>query len=124
MLNWRSRLSNGHFVMLCVYLCPVNRTSGVLGRGIDRGKLQHPVSGVDDVVPGSLGNQNHVPGMKTVAMLQVLPIFPHADPGQPILNADELVGVRMQLQTDFPPEGNTHHRQLQVISRPQRLAKK
>lgn len=108
------------FCLLRIFLRPVNCSPGVLGRRINGGELQWPISGVNHIVPGSTGYQHRIPRAKAAPEGHLIPALSHADRGLTFRNTDELICVRMQFQTDFTAERNTHHCQLQMIPRPKR----
>lgn len=103
--------------------CSMDRSSGVLGRGINGGQLQCLLSGVNHVVPGSAGNQYRISNTETVLKERLIPALSHTDGRLPLLHTDKLICVRMQLPADFAPGRNTHHGQLQPIPRPENRAK-
>ena len=107
-------------IPLRVCLRPMNRPPWMLGRGINGGELQHPIPSVHNIVPGSAGNQHRIPHSETPPDGHLIPALSHTNGGLTLLYTNQLICVWMELQTDFPPERNTHCCQLQMIPRPKR----
>ena len=107
-------------ILLRICLRPMDRPPWMLGRGINGGELQHSISGVHNIVPRSAGYQHRVPHAKKPMEGHLIPALSHTNGGLTFLNTNKLICVRMQLQTDFTAERNTHHCQLQMIPRPKR----
>lgn len=107
-------------IPLCVCLRPMNRPPWMLGRGINGGELQHPIPSVHNIVPRSARYQHRIPHAETPPEGHLIPALSHTNGGLTLLYTNHLICVWMELQTDFAPERNTHHCQLQMIPRPKR----
>lgn len=80
-------------IPLRICLRPMDRPPWMLGRGINRGDLQHPIPGVHNIVPGSAGYQHRVPRAKKPMEGHLIPALSHTNGGLTFLNTNKLICV-------------------------------
>ena len=74
---------------------------------------------VDDVMPCAAGDKKTVTLAKLNLRVQTILIVAHANQSNTCFHANELVCVRVNLQTDISAGGNTHESHLQIRSSPE-----
>ena len=98
------------------------RAERVLGRCVNGIHFQWTSARVDDIMPRTRRNHDcrvcvRFP-LKRYGMLAIAHIHVRAA----LLNFDDLVQIIVHFQPDFTADGDRHHRDLQVRSRPKRGA--
>ena len=102
---------------------PMNCPFWMLGRGINRIQLQRDIPCVDQVVPGSCGNNDRITTPDFSLEIKILPAKSHPDNSLTLFNPKKLVQIRMVFQPDILPCVDAHQGKLQMVPRPQRGAK-
>ena len=74
---------------------------------------------VDDVVPCTAWNKQSISLTELYLCVQTILIAAHANQRNTCFHANELVCVRVNLQTDISAGGNTHESHLQIRSSPE-----
>jgi len=97
----------------------VHRSSGVMGRGVNRIQLDRNLADVGEVVPPSRGNEDRAPGAHVGCEVRNVPGSAHGHQSASLFDADELVGVRVNLKANVSPDGYAHDGQLQMLARPE-----
>src|SRR5918996_3249090 len=111
-------LASGELVLraLRVRLRPVHRPVRVLGRRVERVELDLAGARVHDVVPDPGGDDDRPVVLDVVRLVDLLLGAPELDPGAALLDAQELVTVRMRLAPDVLARSEAHHRELRVLA--------
>lgn len=108
------------FLSLCVLLGALNRAERVLRRRVNGIHLKRRVPDIDQIVPCSRRNDESTFTVHLAAAIHF--VFARTGNGErrSALDAQELVGMAVNLGSDVSAHGNAHERYLQMFSRPQR----
>ena len=109
--------------MRFIIFCAMDGASGMLGRRIDRRKLQRAVPAVDNLVPCAARHKDGVSGAELLRDVRLFLTSSHVERCFSCFYTDKLICVRMHLPTYFTTEGDTHESHLQVTSCPNSCAK-
>ena len=100
----------------------MNCSLGMLGWGIERGKLYGTVPGVEEIVPGASRHKDSVTRIHTTLNIQLVSRPSHAHNPLTLFHTKKLIRIRMHFHADFAANRDAHDRHLQMASRPKRCA--
>jgi len=107
------------FLQLGDGLGGVNRSVGVVGRGINGIQLYRRVPDIGDIVPGARGYKNGGIVKGRLAEGQIIPGVTHLHQALAAFHTQELVGVGVHFQADILAGEDGHKGALEVLPRPQ-----
>ncbi len=108
--------------MLGVIFRGVDGAVRMVRRRVDGIEAQRRPAAVDDVVPGAGGHEYRVAAEGASDAVHFLARPAEADERAALFDAQELVGIRVQLDSDVSADGYRHQRHLQVGACPYRFA--
>ena len=96
------------FLILLIRLRAMDAPRGVMGRRIDRRKLQRALSGVQNIVPCAAWHKDGLPRAEASLEIQLFPAISHADKRFSLFYTDELIRVGVDLRANLAAGDNTH----------------
>ena len=94
----------------------------VVRRGVEGIDLERLSTDVGHIVPGPCRNHDCIAVIKSLSKRQGILLCAHLSQRKAALNADKLVCIGVNFQSDFPAHRDAHEGQLQVFPRPERRA--
>ena len=94
----------------------------MLRRCVDGVQLQRLIADIDHIMPRTCRDHNRVPIFHPALKVQSFRTAPHLDQPISVLDAEELINIRMSFDADVLPYWDTHQCYLQMSARPERTA--
>ena len=84
----------------------MHRSARMVRRRVDRVEPQRRPAAVDDVVPCPRGHEHRVAGERAAKVAHLLARPAEADEPAALFDAQELVGIRVELRSDIAADGS------------------